>query len=171
MWMQVGTFWGPGPGGEGVDTATTGWYSLAHDELLRTVDSRHSVFADLSTNMVTLNTPPCLLCCHHHNAPSSSAAQHQAASSSSSSSDPTSLATSQRVQLGPVPGWQAELLSDALLGFGAQSVVVEEHRGEGQQEQERFGAEAELWDNCSLLVHFALEVRTTSTVLLNNRSV
>jgi hypothetical protein len=58
-----------------------------------------------------------------------------------------------------VPGWQAELLSDALLGFGAQSVVVEEFRGEGQQEQERFGAEAELWDSCRLLAHFAIEVR------------
>jgi hypothetical protein len=79
--------------------------------------------------------------------------------SSSSSSDPASLATSQRVQLGPVPGWQAELLSDALLGFGAQSVVVEEYRGAGQQEQERFGAEAELWDSCGLLAHFAIEVR------------
>lgn len=57
-----------------------------------------------------------------------------------------------------MPGWQAELLSDALLGFGAQSVVVEEFRGEGQQEQERFGAEAELWDSCRLLAHFAIEV-------------
>lgn len=57
-----------------------------------------------------------------------------------------------------MPGWQAELLSDALLGFGAQSVVVEEFRGEGQQEQERFGAEAELWDSCRLLAHFAMEV-------------
>lgn len=63
------------------------------------------------------------------------------------------------MQLGPVPGWQAELLSDALLGFGAQSVVVEEYRGAGQQEQERFGAEAELWDSCSILAHFAMEVR------------
>lgn len=77
--------------------------------------------------------------------------------SSSSSNYPTSLATSQRVSLGPVPGWQAELLSDALLGFGAQSVVVEEFRADGQQEQERFGAEADLWDNCRLLVHFAVE--------------
>lgn len=57
-----------------------------------------------------------------------------------------------------MPGWQAELLSDALLGFGAQSVVVEEFRADGQQEQERFGAEADLWDNCRLLVHFAVEV-------------
>jgi hypothetical protein len=83
----------------------------------------------------------------------------------SSSSEQPSLSTSQRVDLGPVPGWQAELLSDALLGFGAQSVVVEEYRGEGQQEQERFGAEAELWDNCRLLVHFAMEVGSCTVLL------
>jgi hypothetical protein len=57
-----------------------------------------------------------------------------------------------------VPGWQAELLSDALLGYGAQSVVVEEHKAEGQQEQQVFGAETGLWDSCKLLAHFALEV-------------
>lgn len=80
-------------------------------------------------------------------------------STGGSSSSTASLATSLRVQLGPVSGLSAELLSDALLGLGAQSVVVEEGRSEGQQEQERFGAEAELWDSCKLLVHFAVEVR------------
>lgn len=92
----------------------------------------------------------CLFCC--------SRSTDSSSTSSSSTNNPNNLATSQRVAFGPVPGWQAELLSDTLLGFGAQSVVVEEYRGEGQQEQELFGAEAELWDSCSLLVHFAIEV-------------
>jgi hypothetical protein len=70
-----------------------------------------------------------------------------------------SLATSLRVSMGPVSGLNAELLSDALLGLGAQSVVVEEApRDEGQPEDERFGADAELWDSCRLLAHFAVEV-------------
>lgn len=66
--------------------------------------------------------------------------------------------------MGPVPGWQAELLSDALLGFGAQSVVVEEYPGEGAEEQPRYGVEAELWDECQLLAHFPLEVRSVRDI-------
>jgi hypothetical protein len=121
---------------------------------------------------VQFRTSPALLCCcaSRHPAPCCAVPcravppyplsnPSSAGSSSSSGSNPPSLTTSQRVSLGPIPGWQAELLSDALLGFGAQSVVVEEYRGEGQQEQELYGAEAELWDSCRLIAHYAIEVR------------
>lgn len=62
-----------------------------------------------------------------------------------------------------LPGELAELLSDALLGLGAQSVVVEEALEEGASEQQRYGPDAELWDSCRVLVHFGLEVRVQDT--------
>lgn len=68
------------------------------------------------------------------------------------------LPSSIRVTFSAVSGDTAEQLSDCLLGFGAQSVVVEESRQPGEAEQERFGAEAELWDSCSIMAHFPLEV-------------
>jgi hypothetical protein len=36
--------------------------------------------------------------------------------------------------------------------------VVQEARQEGQPEQEKFGAEAGLWDSCQVLAHFPMEV-------------
>lgn len=97
---------------------------------------------------------------------SNAASQPATSNADTDSSSNNNLATSQRVTISAVPGPLAELLSDALLGFGAQSVVVEECRDDGQQEQERFGAEAELWDSCRLLVHFAIEVGSSSRSVL-----
>jgi hypothetical protein len=89
-------------------------------------------------------------------ATTAAAASGAGAGAGSSAAD---LATSLQVQTGPVSAFSAELLSDALLGLGAQSVVVEEAREPGGGEQEVFGAEGGLWDRCHLLVHFPLEVR------------
>jgi hypothetical protein len=72
-----------------------------------------------------------------------------------------SLPSSLRATFSAVSGDTAEQLSDCLLGLGAQSVVVQEARQEGQPEQEKFGAEAELWDSCQVLAHFPMEVSTT----------
>jgi hypothetical protein len=69
-----------------------------------------------------------------------------------------SLPSSLRATFSAVSGDTAEQLSDCLLGLGAQSVVVQESRQEGQPEQEKFGAEAGLWDSCEVLAHFPLEV-------------
>jgi hypothetical protein len=44
------------------------------------------------------------------------------------------------------------------LGLGAQSAVVQEARQQGQPEQEKFGAEAGLWDSCEVLAQLSLEV-------------
>lgn len=86
-------------------------------------------------------------------------------SSSSSAADaaPGELPSSTRITFSPVSGEQADALSDCLLGFGAQSVIVEEARQPGGQEQERFGAEAELWDSCTVMAHFGLDVRGLRT--------
>ncbi|KAF8064663.1 prmA [Scenedesmus sp. PABB004] len=67
------------------------------------------------------------------------------------------LPSSLRVTFAPMSGQQAEALSDALLGFGAQSVVLQEARAPGAAEQEVFGAESGVWDSCEVLAHFALE--------------
>jgi hypothetical protein len=73
-----------------------------------------------------------------------------------------SLPSSLRATFSAVSGDNAEQLSDCLLGLGAQSVVVQEARQEGQPEQQKFGAEAGLWDSCQVLAHFPLEVGLTS---------
>jgi hypothetical protein len=41
--------------------------------------------------------------------------------------------------------------------FGAQSVSIIEHRGQGDAEQEIFEQSVTLWDKCDVIVHFALE--------------
>jgi hypothetical protein len=65
-----------------------------------------------------------------------------------------------RVTIPCVTGDVAEVLSDFLLGFEAQSVTVEEAaRGPGEAEQQIFGASEELWDNCCVTAYFDLEVR------------
>eukprot|EP00775_Hariotina_reticulata_P008826 gene8826-9005_t len=64
----------------------------------------------------------------------------------------------QWVTFSPVTGDTAEQLCDCLLGFGAQSVVIEEFRPPGGLEQERFGADADLWDDCQVMAHFELQV-------------
>jgi len=69
-------------------------------------------------------------------------------------------ATCVRAIVPHVPGEAAELLCDALLGLGAQSVVVQEHRAPGAPEQEIYaepGQEHALWDSCEVVAHFPLE--------------
>lgn len=68
--------------------------------------------------------------------------------------------TCHRCTIRRLPGPTAEVLSDLLLGLGAQSVVVQEHRPPGAEEQKIFsdGTATPLWDQCDILVHFALEV-------------
>lgn len=68
--------------------------------------------------------------------------------------------TCHRCTIRRLPGPTAEVLSDLLLGLGAQSVVVQEHRPPGAEEQKIFsdGTATPLWDRCDILVHFALEV-------------
>jgi hypothetical protein len=44
--------------------------------------------------------------------------------------------------------------------------VVQEARQEGQPEQEKFGAEAGLWDSCQVLAHFPLEVGRSSSAVV-----
>lgn len=83
----------------------------------------------------------------------------------SNSSGSSELPSSIKVTFPPMCGDQAEQLSDCLLGFGAQSVVIEEARNDGQAEQEKFGADAELWDSCQVLVHFPLEVFYMSSIV------
>jgi len=80
-------------------------------------------------------------------------------SSSSSSSGDSELLSSYRVTFSPARVTLQSSCADCLLGFGAQSVVVEEFRAPGAQEQERFGAEADLWDDCQVMAHFDLQVR------------
>jgi hypothetical protein len=70
------------------------------------------------------------------------------------SEEPTCI----RCTLGSLPGDKAEQLSDFLLGFGAQSVVVEEDKQPGDMEQQIFGVSDELWDKCRLIAYFELEV-------------
>lgn len=72
--------------------------------------------------------------------------------------------TCTRCRIEPLTGEAAEQLSDLLLGFGAQSVVLEEYRAPGAAEQEVFGSESGLWDSCSLVAHFPLEHDADSTL-------
>lgn len=61
----------------------------------------------------------------------------------------------------------AELLTDTLLSFGSQSVVIIEHRPEGAQEQEIFDdGKSTLWDKCDVVAHFALEHDVEETMAI-----
>jgi ribosomal protein L11 methylase PrmA len=78
-----------------------------------------------------------------------------------------------RATLAPVAGPLAEVLSDALLGFGAQSVSVAELRREGEKEHPIFdaggstsgstsstgggGGGSDYWPRCEVTAHFPLE--------------
>uniref|UniRef100_A0A383VKK8 ETFB lysine methyltransferase n=1 Tax=Tetradesmus obliquus TaxID=3088 RepID=A0A383VKK8_TETOB len=85
-------------------------------------------------------------------------------SAASAAAAEASLPSSLCATFSAVSGDIAEQLSDCLLGLGAQSVVVQEARAEGQPEQEKFGAEAGLWDSCQVLAHFPLEHNVDETV-------
>ncbi|KAF5834492.1 hypothetical protein DUNSADRAFT_8817, partial [Dunaliella salina] len=73
-------------------------------------------------------------------------------------------ATCVRCRIPNISGADAEALSDNLLGMGAQSVVVQEHRPPGSVEQPIFDENpgspdgpSNLWNSCEVVAYFGLE--------------
>ncbi|KAI8475954.1 MAG: ribosomal protein L11 methyltransferase-domain-containing protein [Monoraphidium minutum] len=85
--------------------------------------------------------------------PGAVAAFASAADAGGAAQEPTCT----RCRIEPLSAAAADALSDVLLSFGAQSVVVEEYRAPGAAEQEVYGAESGLWDTCSVACYFPLE--------------
>eukprot|EP00200_Dunaliella_tertiolecta_P002351 CAMPEP_0202357584 /NCGR_PEP_ID=MMETSP1126-20121109/11553_1 /ASSEMBLY_ACC=CAM_ASM_000457 /TAXON_ID=3047 /ORGANISM="Dunaliella tertiolecta, Strain CCMP1320" /LENGTH=415 /DNA_ID=CAMNT_0048950495 /DNA_START=117 /DNA_END=1362 /DNA_ORIENTATION=+ len=80
-------------------------------------------------------------------------------------------ATCVRCRIPNISGTDAEALSDNLLGMGAQSVVVQEHRPPGSVEQPIFDenpgspdAPSNLWNSCEFVAYFGLEHDVPSTL-------
>jgi len=85
-----------------------------------------------------------------------SAVSPDAGQGESSSND----AECMKATLTAIPGDSADLLSDALLGSGATSVVVVEHRPAGAAEQELFedgSGTSQLWNLCDIIIYFPIE--------------
>lgn len=90
-----------------------------------------------------------------------------AANATAAATDDDDAPTCVRATLAPVAGPLAEVLSDALLGFGAQSVSVAELRREGEKEHPIFDAGGStsgsassggnFWPRCEVTAHFPLE--------------
>ncbi|KAK9865251.1 hypothetical protein WJX84_008208 [Apatococcus fuscideae] len=69
------------------------------------------------------------------------------------------LVTNNKCTVGPLPGDTAGNLSDVLLELGAQSVSVQEHQPDGQEEQEIFAdGDRIFWDLSEVVVYFRPDV-------------
>jgi len=82
------------------------------------------------------------------------------ASSSSGDSGALEGPTCRRIIVPGLSGDAADFLSDMLLGYGAQSVMVQEHRPPGAPEQQIYedgSGPTPLWDKCDVVAYFALE--------------
>lgn len=91
-----------------------------------------------------------LLCTGNHAFPIQSA-------SHSAEGDPCCF----RVQVTALAAEWADELSEILLASGAEAVSLEEHRPPGSPEQEIFDdGTRRLWQSCTLVAHFPLDVRS-----------
>jgi ribosomal protein L11 methylase PrmA len=99
------------------------------------------------------------------------AAAATAADNAAGATDDDDTPTCVRARLAPVAGPLAEVLSDALLGFGAQSVTVAELLRPGEAEQPIFdaggggsGGGGDYWPRCEVVAHFALEADADAAI-------
>jgi ribosomal protein L11 methylase PrmA len=104
-------------------------------------------------------------------ASTNAAANAAAAAAAAGDADDDDAPTCVRARLAPVAGPLAEVLSDALLGFGAQSVSVAELRRDGEAETPIFdagggggGGSGQFWPRCEVVAHFPLEADADAAI-------